>query len=144
MKNLGLGKVLTIILALAAAISIPAAEPDPRAGALNKADAQMFEAFRVHDLAAIDRLLTEDYLSLNSDGSFIDKPHALEFNRKGGLVMESWVAEDRQLRFYGDVGVITGRALVNGSIHLRYTEVWVRQRGSWRLASWQGAEFAPK
>lgn len=27
---------------------------------------------------------------------------------------------------YGDVGVITGRALVNGSIHLRYTEVWVR------------------
>jgi len=58
----------------------------------------MFEAFRLHDLAAIDRLLADDYLSINADGSFVNKSQALEFNKKGGLLLESWVVEDRQVR----------------------------------------------
>jgi ketosteroid isomerase-like protein len=136
-----LGRIITICCIAAASVAgIRAGEPDAKADTLNTAEAQMWEAFRLHDVAALDRLLADDYLTVNADGSFWDKPQTLAFNVKGGLNIQSVSLEDRQVRLYGDVGVITGRTLINASVRIRYTEVWVRSGDRWRFASWQGTE----
>jgi hypothetical protein len=117
-----------------------AGESDKRVDALNQAEARMLEAIRLHDADALDRLMAADYLTINADGSFADKPQTLEFTRKGGLPLKTWEVKERQLRIYGDVAVVTGFTLINGMVRLRYTEVWVWKTGRWLFASWQGTE----
>jgi len=79
----------------------------------------MIEAIRLHDVAALDRLMADDYLTINADGSFGNKPQTLEFTRKGGLPLKTWEVKDRQLRIYGDVAVITGLTLINLNSEVR-------------------------
>ena len=52
--------------------------------------------------------------------------------------------EERRVRVFSDVAVVTGacRVLVQASgrerdIRLRFTEVYLRRDGAWRMVAWQ-------
>jgi hypothetical protein len=104
------------------------------------------ELFAAHegtpDLATIDRLYADDFLSTNADGRVVDKQGWLDILKAGQFPVERITTDDFKVRKYSGTAIVTGRsAYFNDGQKMwevRHTQVWVDQSGHWRLASWQG------
>lgn len=104
------------------------------------------ELFAAHegtpDLAAIDRLYADDFVSTNADGRVVDKKGWLEILKAGLFPVDRITTDDFKVRRYSDVAIVTGRSAYhvagNKLWEVRHTQVWADMNGSWRLVSWQG------
>ena len=66
-------------------------------------------------------------------------------DRNRDLRLESGKSDDVKVRVYGNTAVMTGRFTAKGKfrdksidIRERYTAVWVKREGRWRLVAEQG------
>jgi hypothetical protein len=118
-----------------------AAVPDE----LVAAEAQMFSKITQQDPAFMKDLVADDYFSINADGSTMDKAQLLA--QKGSpqqklMAAATYKQFDKQVRAYGKVGIITGRAraYLNGAylVEFLYTAVFVKQNDKWMFTLWQG------
>ena len=108
------------------------------------------ELFAAHegtpDLATIDRLYADDFVSTNADGRVVDKQGWLQMLKGGQFPVEKITTEDFKLRQYSGTAIITGRsAYFHGGKKLwqvRHTQVWADLNGRWQLVSWQGTSIA--
>lgn len=97
------------------------------------------------NIAAMDRLLADDYMAITALGTLQSKSETLASLRNGATRFRSIEVSDRKVRFYGDAAVVTSRAEVvgvtpDGSISgsFRYTRVYARDpRGVWRIVSFE-------
>ena len=103
-----------------------------------------FAATVVADLDALGRILAEDVTYTHSSGVVESRAEYLEALKSGKYRYLSITPEERRVRVFSDVAVVTGacRVLVQASgreldIRLRSTEVYVRRDGAWRMAAWQ-------
>jgi ketosteroid isomerase-like protein len=108
------------------------------------ADDRRFAAMVQGGQAALDGLLADDLTYTHSTGQMETKAQFLASLKAGKLRYLSAESADREVRLYGDVAVVTGRATVKAStegkellLPLRFTEVWVKRGGGWKLAAWQ-------
>jgi ketosteroid isomerase-like protein len=97
------------------------------------------------DAAALDRIYSEEFIYTTPDGEVRNKSQQLSFTRSGDLKLESGQSDDVKVRIYKNTAVMTGRFIGNGKlkgknieIRERYTAVWVKKRGIWRLVAEQG------
>jgi ketosteroid isomerase-like protein len=94
-------------------------------------------AFLAVDLAALDRLWTDDF-SVNSPHNVVgDKRRTLALLERGRIRHSSVTAEIEHMASHGDVVVVMGRERVvdapeDGIIHRRFTNLWRLEGGSWR------------
>jgi len=72
----------------------------------------------------------------------------LTFTKSGDLRLESGQGDDVKIRIYKNTVVMTGRFIAKGKfrgknidIRERYTPVWVKKDGHWRLVAEQGNEI---
>lgn len=96
------------------------------------------------DLAAIAANMTEDFRQIRSNGDVADKATFLRDITSPDLTIEPYTVEDLDVRFYGEVALVSGHTRMKGSYqgspfatHYRYIDVYVRRGGSWRVASVQ-------
>jgi len=109
------------------------------------------EVFAAHegtpDLAAIDRLYADDFLSTNADGRVVDKQGWLKTLSAGQFPVERIATDDFKVRQYSTTAIVTGSsAYFYGGKKLaevRHTQVWASLSGRWRLVSWQGTPMPP-
>lgn len=94
-----------------------------------------------NDVAALDALVSDDYMLVNSDTSVQDKQSYLADFKVPGFRVEPYVVEQPFQRIWGDAALTGGlQHLVwtqDGRRHsrwLRVAHVWTRQAGRWRLA----------
>lgn len=113
------------------------------------ADARRFDAMIRVDQAALDALLADDLTYTHSTGQAETKAQFLETLKTGKLRYLSAQTSDVAVRLYGETAVVTGRAdvkAVSGGqelvLPLRFTEVWVKSGGAWKLAAWQSTRIA--
>jgi ketosteroid isomerase-like protein len=98
------------------------------------------EATFHNDVAAYDALVAEDYLLVNSDGSFEDKAEAIRPFSMPGFRIEPYTNEQPLQRVWGDT------AVTGGLLQLRWTQdgehqtrkvrlahFWTKRDGRWRL-----------
>jgi ketosteroid isomerase-like protein len=93
------------------------------------------------DTAALDKLLTEDFVGIGPLGFAL--PKAAWVGRHGqGLHYDAFTVDEVQVRTWGDVAVAVARDAQRGTAFghpvpeaLRTTHVLVRHAGTWRLAS---------
>lgn len=157
-------KRILLISMLVIAVSSPAAgqakrkRPAPAKGqaesreqALRKLEGDWYEAFRQRDIAALKRLIADDYISTNHDGTLSDKAQEIAAFESGDLLVESVALDDVKVRVYGNTAVITGSSTWKGRHRgqesrnrFRHTEVWVRRNGQWQIVSWQGTPIMQK
>jgi ketosteroid isomerase-like protein len=131
-------------LALVALLLLPTlAAADTREDIL-AADARRFDAMLQGDLAALEGLLAEDLTYTHSSGKAETRAQFLESLRSGKLRYLAASRSDVAVRVYGDTAVVTGRAEMKVSsqgqeltLPIRFTEVWVKSGGAWKLAAWQ-------
>ena len=98
-----------------------------------------------------ERYLADDFLFTGLEGGVMTRAQILARAKSTpfkGVVIE---VDDQQVRVYGDTAVVTGRATFTSADSpkpdsrpaARYTRVWVRQGGSWKLVAEQLTRIAP-
>ena len=93
------------------------------------------------DVAALDRLISDDLLFTGPDGAFATKAQDLATYRDGVMRVASHEPEELRVRRVGpDVAVAGLRARMTGSFAgtpfdaiAHYTRVWAREDAQWRI-----------
>jgi ketosteroid isomerase-like protein len=141
-------KISTIAVVLA--LSIPyLATAQSVEQQLKKLEMQWANAGVKKDLAVIDRLLADDFITTDPEGEVFTKAEEIAFLKSGEDIVSSAELSDIKVRVYGDAAVVTyvykaketlkGRDVSGTS---RWTDTWVKRGGSWQCAASQGSMVA--
>ena len=101
------------------------------------------EATLKNDLAATDRLLADNWININADGSVTTKAKLLELLKAGSFTILSIENDEVKVRVFGDAAIVTGRSTTKrageGSEILtrqvRFTRVYAKNHGRWQVVS---------
>ncbi|MEO5559584.1 MAG: nuclear transport factor 2 family protein [Dokdonella sp.] len=128
------------------AVSTLAATPtDAGVEATLKRQADAWDLAIIHkDRKAIDDNISGTFMQIGSDGAKADKPAFVTALMDKRLSIAPYTVEDFQIRVYGDTALLTGTTAMQGSwdgkafnSHYRYTDVYVREHGKWRVVNVQ-------
>lgn len=97
------------------------------------------------NIAALDALLSDDYMSISAYGTLQNKEQALANVRDGQLHFTALEFSDRKVHFYGTTALVSSRAEVTATAggkdisgSYRYIRVYVRDaRGTWKIVSFE-------
>jgi ketosteroid isomerase-like protein len=102
------------------------------------------------NMAVMDSLLADDYMSITPNGTLQSKEQSLANLRSGATHFMAIEISDRKVRFYGATALVTSRAEVSGknaagedfSGSYRYTRVYVRDaQGKWKIVSFEASRI---
>jgi ketosteroid isomerase-like protein len=128
---------------------------DASTGAADQAELQRLEKVwndaHLHgDTAALDDLWADELVVTVPKMQVMNKTQSLAIWRTGRMKFQRYETSDMAFRVFGDAAVVTGRLLRErtfGDKHInedwRFTKVYVRRQGKWRVVSWQASESAP-
>jgi ketosteroid isomerase-like protein len=109
---------------------------------IRKLDEERIQAQIHADAAALERLYADDFIGIGPSGTVRTKPQVLADFTSHDLKFQSITTDDVRIRVYGNTVVETGRSTMNGQDKgkvvprdNRFTRVWVRRRGQWRLVA---------
>src|SRR5258706_6497904 len=101
------------------------------------------EATLKNDIAANDRLLADNWMNINPDGSITTKAKLMELLKDGSFKIISIDNDEVMVRIYGDTAVVTGRSTTKragqGSEvvarQVRFTRVYAKSKEQWQVRS---------
>jgi len=102
------------------------------------------DAYINRDIAALERIMADDYTFTDPLGGVTDKRQNLDYIRTGLFVIKDTHSRDMRVRIYGETAVVTALSnftaryrsiAVNGSY--QYTDVLVRREGRWSAVASQ-------
>jgi ketosteroid isomerase-like protein len=92
------------------------------------------------DIAALSRIVTDDYMLVNSDATVQDKASYLADFRVPGFTIAPYRLTNPTFKSLGDVALTGGEMDLSWAIdgrrqtrHLRITHVWVRRDNGWHI-----------
>lgn len=108
-----------------------------------------FKAQVSKDTLALEKLLGDDLVYTHSNALTESKSDFIKSVRTGHITYQAIQPGGvRSIRQYGKTGISNGVVNVTGLIgggqfqmQLRYTAVYVKQKGAWRLVSWQSTKI---
>ena len=125
------------------------AQPAPETEELSHLETVWNEAHIRGDAAALERLWSDDLEVDVPRMPVMPKTEALAFARSGRMRFERYETSAIKVRLYGDTAVVTGRLLRTRTINgkqmdddWRFTKVYVRQKGQWRVVTFHASEAA--
>jgi ketosteroid isomerase-like protein len=96
------------------------------------------------DLAALEAMMTEDLTYTHSNAATESRAEFLGGLRSGKYRYKSAAFDERRVRLFGDAAAITGTCRIqvvsdgrDVDVKLRFTELYARKNGSWKMALWQ-------
>lgn len=105
---------------------------------------QLRDAMLAGDVSALDRLIDDDLMFVSHLGRVVGKAEDLEMHRTKRLRITSMTPSDRRIQRLGDTTVVSVQmhttAIVEGvnvEETFRYTRVWNRRPGGWKIVSGQ-------
>jgi ketosteroid isomerase-like protein len=109
---------------------------------IRKLDNERIQAQIHADATALDRIYAPDFIGVGPSGTVRTKPQVLLDFTSGELKFQSITTADVQVRVYGDTAVETSLSTMIGQDKgkivprdTRFTRVWVKQQGRWRLVA---------
>jgi hypothetical protein len=97
----------------------------------------------------LDQIYADDLVFVNTHGGLLTKAQRLEDLRSGNLKFISFGRDSYSLHVYGDTVVMTGRATSEvvymgkvNRIPRRFTNVYIKMAGQWRLVAHQATTIA--
>jgi ketosteroid isomerase-like protein len=95
-----------------------------------------------HDPAALDLILTDDFVITEPDGTLQSKREHMTSTKDTSYHYDVLVSEGFRIKVYGTVAVVTGTYHEKGSskgTHFdrrgRFTDTWIRLGGTWRCVA---------
>jgi ketosteroid isomerase-like protein len=118
---------------------------DTRSGVeqvIRKLDNERIQAQIHADVAALERIYADDFIGVGPSGTVRTKPQVVSDFTSGDLRFQSITTDAVRVRIYGNAAVETGLSTMDGQDKgkavphdTRFTRVWVRQHGRWRLVA---------
>ena len=109
---------------------------------IKKLDDERIQAQIHADATALDRIYAADFIGVGPSGRVRTKPQVISDFTSGDLKFQSITTDDVEVRVYGNAAVETGRSTMIGQDKgqtvprdTRFTRVWVKQQGRWRLVA---------
>lgn len=103
-------------------------------------DKQQREAALRGDTTFEEQYTATEYVSINVAGVLSTREQILVRMKSGDVKLDTIDVDQEEAHIYGDVAVMTGREHVRGSYKghafdswARYSRVWIRQQGAWKL-----------
>jgi uncharacterized protein (TIGR02246 family) len=100
------------------------------------------QAIQRGDLAAIDRIYADDYISTGALGTVRTKAQVIEDLKSGTLKIEAITSDEINVRAHGDTVIVTGRTTTKGqdrgqdiSGQNRFTQVYMKRNGQWQIVA---------
>ncbi len=91
---------------------------------------------------ALNRIYADDFIGIGPSGTVRTKPQVISDFTSGDLKFQSITTEDVRVRVYGNTAVETGLSTMIGQDKgkavprdNRFTRVWIKQVGRWRLVA---------
>ena len=110
--------------------------------AIRQLDKERIQAQIHADATALDRIYAADFIGVGPSGTVRTKPQVIADFTSGDLKFQSITTDEVQVRVYGNTAVETGLSTMTGQDKgkdvprdTRFTRVWVKQRGRWRLVA---------
>ena len=110
--------------------------------AIRQADQERIQAQIHADAPALDRLYAADFLGVGPSGTVRSKAQVIADFTSGELKFQIITTDEVRVRVYGDTAVETGLSTMVGQDKgkavprdTRFTRVWVKQNGAWRLVA---------
>lgn len=108
------------------------------------------EAALRNDVPYLEHIMGDDFVGIGSWGNVYDKATHIKARESGSLKLKSIDPLDLKVRVYGITAIVTGTVNVEGSWKtrhfggtFRFTRVYVRKRGSWKIVSSQLTKVRP-
>ena len=107
---------------------------------IRRLDAAHADAVLRGDLAAMDKIWTKDF-KVNNPFNEVDKAMRI---RTGAVTYSSFVREPESIQIFKDTVIVMGRETVvpkgnspeaGKTINRRYTNIWMKREGKWRLVA---------
>jgi ketosteroid isomerase-like protein len=97
------------------------------------------------DVAAMDRLLSEDYLGINANGEVFTKTQQLDHMRNRSLVITQLEPSDVKIKLIGQIAIVTSMVQADGELdgvalrgRYRYTRIYQRlPSGVWKVTNFE-------
>jgi ketosteroid isomerase-like protein len=114
-------------------------------------ESRRVQALTGDDLARLEDLLSDDLTYTHSDGRVQSKAELLAALRSGAITYVDVQHADVRIGVYGDTAVLTGRSRLTvraangrgGTLPVRFTLVYVKEKGHWRMVAWQSTPIGP-
>ena len=138
---------LTVAALVVAALALPAhAHAQSAEQAVRQVEDRRIKALVDDDFATLEAIFADDLTYTHSSAAVDTKASYMAALRSGKTKYESVDRQPSTVRVYGDVAVMTGEALVGlrgraEKLALRYTLVYVKQGGQWRMVAWQSTRL---
>ena len=92
-----------------------------------------------HDADSLSRLMADDLVLTETDGSVINKKEEIAFTADRDTHFEILESHDLKFQIHGNAAVVTGAYHEKGTYHGkafehrgRYTDTWIRHNGTWQ------------
>jgi len=106
------------------------------------------EADLHRDAAALQRILADDWIGIDFEGTVLNKQQALLGIASDSGSLDSTVLRNMKVRVYGSTAVVTGTDTETGDYHgkdssgkYEWTDVFVRRGGRWQAVSSQSTRL---
>ena len=108
---------------------------------------EFLAALRKGDEAALASIYADDFTATTEAGDVLTKAQRLQWAKAEAARLSTLDYQDLKTRVYGDAAVVTGLAASQGEggakVNRRFTHVWVRQGGVWRMVAGQVTTIGP-
>ncbi|MEK8031348.1 nuclear transport factor 2 family protein [Ideonella sp. DXS29W] len=101
------------------------------------------------DRVAIEANMAEDFRQIDGDADIEDKASFVDGLMSPKLKIDPYTVDEFEVRQYGDTALLTGRTKITGhwdgkpfSTHYRYTDIYTRQQGVWKIVQVQITRLA--
>ena len=135
-----------IVLLLAGAVSLLAADMNPAARDVMAAMESFKKAMIGRDGATLDKLLSDDLMYVHSAGQIETKAHFLDVIVSGKSITEKLEFTDPVVKVYGNTALVRGRVdlwhSASNIVHMDVLHVWVKGPGGWRMVARQATKLA--
>lgn len=132
----------TVSIALAQKQSVRRVQNRSVEQVIRQLDQERIQAQIDADAMALDRIYADDFIGIGPSGTVRTKPQVIADFTSGDLRFQSIATDEVRVRVYGNTAVETGRSTMIGQDKgkavprdNRFTRVWIKQIGRWRLVA---------
>jgi ketosteroid isomerase-like protein len=106
---------------------------------IRQAESDWAESVVTNNVSVLERILADDFLGVDIDGSHYSKTDAIKDFRTKPSEFVSNHLNEVEIRFYGDVAVAQGNESwkkKDGTLgKFVWTDTWVRRNGKWQIVA---------
>lgn len=134
--------VLALLACFVAIAGVACAQEESEAAKIRALELQLTDSYKQRQIEQLASLLDEDFVITFEDGSTLSKTGYVSFMASPSDHIETAEMNDMKIRVHRTTAVVTGTYHEKGETkgqaydyHDRFTDIWIKKNGKWKLAA---------